>query len=154
MVITPLRSSVSPFRFSPQEKNKRETELRQLAMQARMERQGAPGAAGAGGMPPPPPPPMGAAAGRGALAQRRPVFGVSNSHGSDARKRDVASVVISMRSCVYLARHGHFATPGCMPLVALWACRRHCCPPWAPRQGEVRSQGSDARVLFLTHCTP
>lgn len=40
----------------PQEKNKRETELRNLAMQARMERQGAPGAgAGAGGLPPPPP---------------------------------------------------------------------------------------------------
>ncbi|GLC33946.1 hypothetical protein PLESTB_000821300 [Pleodorina starrii] len=43
------------------EKNKREAELRQLAMQARMERQGGAAAgAGAGGMPPPPPPPGGA----------------------------------------------------------------------------------------------
>lgn len=68
--------------FAPlQEKNKRETELRQLAMQARMERQGAPGAAGAGGMPPPPPP-MGAAAGRGASPELQPTFRSRNPVGA------------------------------------------------------------------------
>ncbi|GFR53009.1 hypothetical protein Agub_g15700 [Astrephomene gubernaculifera] len=57
-----MRASIQK-ELALKEKNKRETELRQLAMQARMERQGG-AAAGAGGMPPPPPV-GGAAAARG-----------------------------------------------------------------------------------------
>ncbi|GLI60411.1 hypothetical protein VaNZ11_002562 [Volvox africanus] len=55
-----MRASIQK-ELALKEKNKREAELRQLAMQARMERQGA-GTAGAGSLPPPPPPLGGAAA--------------------------------------------------------------------------------------------
>ncbi|GIL60468.1 hypothetical protein Vafri_15027 [Volvox africanus] len=55
-----MRASIQK-ELALKEKNKREAELRQLAMQARMERQGA-GTAGAGALPPPPPPVGGAAA--------------------------------------------------------------------------------------------
>ncbi|KAG2496494.1 hypothetical protein HYH03_005319 [Edaphochlamys debaryana] len=49
-----MRASIQK-ELALKEKGKREAELRQLAMAARMERQGPAGAAGAGAMPPPPP---------------------------------------------------------------------------------------------------
>ncbi|EFJ40771.1 hypothetical protein VOLCADRAFT_69109 [Volvox carteri f. nagariensis] len=83
-----MRASIQK-ELALKEKNKREAELRQLAMQARMERQGA-GAGAAGGMaapPPPPPPSAGGAAARG-TADRDRDYDRGRGGGDDERYRE------------------------------------------------------------------